>query len=155
MIVFDLTCEQAGHIFEAWFGSTDDYQSQKARGLVSCPVCGDMKVDKAMMAPRVSAKSNTRATPAKSYAKGDTAPPTPAEVKAMLTKLADAQKRALDGSDYVGGRFADEARAIHLGETEQRSIHGEATPVEAKSLIEDGISVAPLPFPIRPPNTDN
>ncbi|TVV73295.1 DUF1178 family protein [Sphingomonas solaris] len=158
MIVFDLACEGGGHVFEAWFGSTGDYDSQQARGLVSCPICGDAKVAKAVMAPRVSAKSNSlTVSPARSaersVAKAETPPPE--EMKALLTAMAEVQRRALATSDYVGDSFAAEARAIHLGESDQRSIHGIATPAQARGLVEDGIEVAPLPFPVRPPGTDN
>lgn len=151
MIVFDLACEGVGHVFEAWFGSTDDYEAQQARGLVSCPVCGDARVAKAVMAPRVSPKGNSVALPAK------VAPdrPSPTAMKAMLTAMAEAQGRMLAQSDYVGDRFAAEARAMHEGDSDQRSIHGTATPAQARSLVEDGITVAPLPFPVRPPGTEH
>ena len=152
MIVFDLLCGDAGHVFEAWFGSTEDYDAQQARGLVSCPICGSPRVDKAPMTPRLGARGNRAADPPR------TAPVpnrSPAAIKAMLQTLAEQQSRMLETSEHVGERFADEARAIHLGEGEPRSIHGQATPAEARSLNEEGIAVAPLPFPIRPPGTDN
>lgn len=156
MIVFDLACEGGGHVFEAWFGSTEDYDAQQARGLVSCPLCGDVRVAKAVMAPRVAPKGNARQTPAETPA-SPPAPnrPPPEAVKALMVAMAEAQGRVLSTSDYVGDRFASEARAIHHGESEQRSIHGVATPAQAKSLIEDGIEVAPLPFPVRPPRTEH
>lgn len=140
MIVFDLKCT-GGHVFEAWFGSSGDYQSQQARGLVSCPICGDAEVDKAPMAPAVPAKGSSA--------------PRPAEVKQMLGALAQMQKKLVENSDWVGDRFATEARAIHLGETEARQIHGRATRADADSLIEEGIPVAPLPLPITPPEEQN
>ncbi|MEI6484713.1 MAG: DUF1178 family protein [Sphingomonadales bacterium] len=129
MIVFDLVCD-AAHRFEAWFGSSQDYDSQQDRALVTCPLCGSAKVGKAVMAPAVPAKSNQR----HSLANDDPA--------ALLLKL----QRALEAdSTYVGDRFAEEARAIHsTGET--RSVHGEATPDEVKSLREDGVPLLPLPF---------
>lgn len=154
MIVFDLACEGTGHVFEAWFGSTDDYESQRARGLVSCPVCGDARVSKAVMAPRVSAKGNSKAVTLARPADTPDAPP-PEAMKALLTAMAAAQRQMLATSDYVGDRFAAEARAIHLGESDERAIHGVATPTQARALMEDGIGVAPLPFPVRPPGTDN
>lgn len=141
MIVFDLRCGSAGHVFEAWFGSSDDYADQQARGLVSCPICGDPKVDKAPMAPAVPAKGSSA--------------PRPDEVKQMLSALAEVQKKLVEGSDWVGDRFASEARAIHLGEAEARQIHGRASKADAESLVEDGIPVAPLPFPIAPPDEQN
>ncbi len=142
MIVFDLRCG-AGHVFEAWFGSSGDYEDQLARSLVSCPLCGDPSVERVPSASRIAAKGN-RATP-----------PNPEKMKAMLSALAQAQGKALEGSTWVGPGFADEARAIHLGEAEHKPIHGQATAEEARSLIEDGVPVAPLPFPVRPPGRDN
>ena len=152
MIVFDLVCADGGHVFEAWFGSSDDYADQQARGLVACPVCGSDGVDKAPMSPRLGQRGNAKAAPAAGtpMVKGDAG-----AMKAMLQAMAQAQAKALASSDYVGTRFADEARAIHLGEVERRSIHGQATPAEARALVEDGVEVAPLPFPVRPPGADN
>jgi hypothetical protein len=163
MIVFDLVCGDGGHVFEAWFGSSEDYESQRTRGLLSCPMCGSMAIEKAVMAPRVAAKGNQRqeirvaadapqAAGAVPMASGQASA---AAMKAMFRALADAQQKALQGSDYVGPRFAEEARAIHEGESDDRPIHGQATLEEAKALIEDGIPVAPLPLPVRPPGTDN
>jgi hypothetical protein len=158
MIVFDLACARGSHVFEAWFGSSDDYESQRARGLLNCPICGGSEVGKAVMAPSIGVKGNRHevdrptATDAVPMAGGR---PGPAQIKAMMSALADAQARALDQSDYVGGRFADEARAIHLGESEQRAIHGETTPDQAKALIDEGIEVAPLPFPVQRPGRLN
>ncbi|SFR81896.1 DUF1178 family protein [Sphingomonas jatrophae] len=140
MILFDLACAQ-GHVFEGWFGSSDDYEHQRARGLVSCPMCGAGGVEKAVMAPRVAAKGNQA--------------PSAATVKAVLGALAKAQAKALEGSDYVGPRFAAEARAMHEGATPHRTIHGQASLAEARALVEDGVPVAPLPLPVRPPGTDN
>lgn len=145
MIVFDLKCEGGGHVFEAWFASSDDYESQRARGLVSCPLCGDERIEKAVMAPRVGAKGNQSAA----------APADPEAMKAMLAAMAAAQKEMLEKSNYVGERFADEARAIHLGEAAARSIYGKATRAETESLIEDGIEVSPLPFPVVEPGEEN
>ena len=141
MIVFDLRCASAGHVFEAWFGSSDDYADQQARALVSCPICGDPSVDKAPMAPAVPAKGSSA--------------PGPDEMKQMLSALAQIQKKLVEGSDWVGDRFASEARAIHLGEAEARQIHGRASKADADSLVEEGIPVAPLPFPVPPPDEQN
>ncbi|HTU10680.1 MAG TPA: DUF1178 family protein [Allosphingosinicella sp.] len=143
MIIFDLKCAPQGHVFEAWFGSSEDYEGQRARGLVSCPLCGSGAVDKAPMAPAVPAKGN----------QAEGLPP--AQMKALLGAMADAQKKMLETSEHVGPRFADEARAIHLGETEARAIHGQATPEQAKALREEGIPVAPLPFPVVSPEDEN
>ena len=107
MIAYDLRCA-AGHVFEAWFARSADYDDQCARGLVVCPLCGSAEIAKAAMAPAVQAKGNRL--------------PAPAEVKAMLGKLARAQRQMLAGSEYVGERFAHEARAMHEGEgTRERS----------------------------------
>lgn len=133
MIVFDLKCLDSGDVFEAWFQSGADYEDQKVRGLVQCPVCRSANVEKAPMAPRVPAKSP--------------APP--------LEQLAALQAKLLKDSEWVGERFAEEARSIHLGEVEARAVHGSATPAEAKSLIDEGIPVAPLPLPVVPPNQVN
>jgi hypothetical protein len=151
LIIFDLRCASEGHVFEAWFGSTADYEEQKGRGLVSCPLCGSADIGKAPMAPAVGAKGNV-STP--------TIGPEPfsgdaAQVKAMLAAAAALQRKLLDGSEAVGDRFTDEARAIHLGEAEARAIHGRATREQAESLIDDGIPVAPLPFPVADPGAEN
>src|SRR3546814_8462767 len=121
MIVFDLRCA-GGHVFEAWFGSSADYDDQRARNLVACPICGDASVEKALMAPNVAAKGNRT---------GDAAP---AEVKAELAALAAAQEKALEGSEWVGRSFADRARAMHDGEEAHATIHGQATPAEAREI---------------------
>ena len=153
MIVFDLKCG-GGHVFEAWFGSGEDYESQKARGLVSCPLCGSDEVTKAAMAPSVGAKGNkAEETGDVPLAHGNEADPK--KVKALLADLAKEQAKMLEKSDYVGKKFAGEARAMHEGETEKRSIHGETTMEDAKSLIDDGVPVSPLPLPVRPPDSDN
>ena len=151
MIVFDLKCLDAGHVFEAWFGSTGDYESQRGRGLVQCPLCGSERIEKAVMAPRVGAKGN-RAVAAPEGAVSVSSDP---EVKAMLAAVAEMQKKLLENSSFVGDRFAEEARAIHLGEADGRPIHGRATRQEAESLIEEGIAVAPLPFPVAEPSQEN
>lgn len=141
MIVFDLTCA-SGHVFEAWFGSSADYDSQQARGLVVCPLCGDAQVRKAAMAPNVAAKGN----------RADAAP---AAIKAAMRELARLQAKALAGSTWVGRDFADQARAMHAGEQDRATIHGQATPAEAAALADEGVPVAPLPFPVVPPEQAN
>ena len=144
MIVFDLRCAPQGHVFEAWFGSSEDYVSQAGRGLVTCPICGSPEVDKAPMAPRVGAKAN----------RGD-APADSAAMKAALAEIGRLQRKLLEKSDFVGERFPQEARAIHLGEAEARAIHGRASRADAESLIEDGIPVSPLLFPVPEPGEEN
>ena len=142
MIVFDLRCD-AGHVFEGWFGSGADFESQRTRGMVSCPLCGSAEIAKAPMAPRVGAKGN--AVP----------DPSPAVMKKMLAEMATLQKKILAQSDNVGDRFPDEARAIHLGETEARAIHGRASRADAESLADEGIPISPLPFPVPDPGEEN
>jgi hypothetical protein len=135
MIVFDLRCEDSGDIFEAWFQSSADFERQKKRGLVQCPACQSSRIAKAPMAPRVPAKSSLAHSP--------------------LARLAAIQSELLKNSEWVGDRFADEARAIHVGDSKARPVHGNVTPAEAESLIDEGIPVAPLPLPVVPPNQVN
>ena len=149
MIIFDLKCAPAGHVFEAWFGSSDDYQAQRARGLVSCPICGSEKVEKAPMAPAVPRKGGGEEKAPDLFSSD------PETVKQMLGALAAMQRKLVAQSEWVGDGFACEARAIHLGEKDARSIHGRATREDAESLIEDGIPVAPLPFPVAEPGQEN
>jgi hypothetical protein len=155
MIVFDLTCD-SGHRFEGWFGSSDDYAGQRARGLVSCPQCGSAAVDKAPMAPAVPRKGTSRpaapAHPAKQPMARGAMPP---EVTEALGKLAEAQAKALRDSRWVGDAFAEKTRAMHYGEQDPETIHGQASPEEAQALFEEGIPVAPLPFPVAPPDELN
>ncbi|HEX8655602.1 MAG TPA: DUF1178 family protein [Allosphingosinicella sp.] len=152
MIIFDLKCVPQGHVFEGWFGSSADYEEQQGRGLVSCPLCGAGEVAKAVMAPAVGAKGNRApaAAPVPELFSGD-----PEKVKTMLASLAAEQKKMLASSEHVGDRFADEARAIHLGDAEARAIHGRATRDQAEGLIDDGIPIAPLPFPVVEPGEEN
>lgn len=142
MIIFDLKCAPQGHVFEAWFASSAAFAEQLAGGLVACPLCGSAEVAKAPMAPAVGPRSGPFS-------------PSSGEAKAALAAAAQIQKRLLEGSEAVGDRFADEARAIHLGEAEARIIHGEATRAEAESLIDEGVPIAPLPFPVVPPGEEN
>ena len=147
MIIFDLKCAPQGHVFEAWFASSTAFDDQRERGLIACPLCGSADVAKAPMAPAVGPRSNSRSEAP--------LPTLPSQARALLAAAAAVQKRLLDGSEGVGDRFADEARAIHLGEAEARAIHGVATPDEAESLLDEGIAIAPLPFPVVPPGEEN
>lgn len=156
MIVFDLSCSN-GHGFEGWFGSSDDFATQQARGLLTCPQCGSAEVAKAPMAPSVGKKGNQLASP-----KAKPAParqmanePLPPQVVEALGKLAEAQARALKDSTWVGKSFAEQSRAMHYGEREHAAIHGEATISEAQALAEEGVPIAPLPFPVAPPDELN
>ena len=151
MIAYNLVCDK-GHEFESWFASSAAYDRQVARGLVACPLCASTKVGKAVMAPAVARRDR---------------PASAARPQAPIAAPADSQPMAVFGdkerqlrdmvralrqhvkenSDYVGRRFSEEARQMHEGEIEHRSIWGEASAEEAKALIEDGIEVHPLPLP--------
>ncbi|WP_448663801.1 DUF1178 family protein [Sphingomonas sp. CJ20] len=156
MIVFDLKCS-AGHVFEAWFGSSAAYEEQRERGLVGCPLCGDGKVMKAVMAPNVGAKGNQRVVAAATRTEPGTATPALSTevVKAAMAELARLQASALQHSQWVGTAFAEKARSMHLGDEPPAQIHGQATPEQAQDLLDDGIAVAPLLVPIVPPETCN
>lgn len=168
MIVYDLKCAN-DHVFEVWFASSQAYEEQRARGLVACAFCGSTEVGKAVMAPRLNAKGNQRETamPAVVEDAPSTAAPVtisnapaavPAEVakvQAVLHALAQAQAKALEQSTWVGRDFADRARAMHYGEEDHAPIHGQADPDEAAALVEEGVTVAPLPFPVIPPDAKN
>lgn len=152
MIVFDLSC-QSGHRFEGWFASSGEFEGQQARGLVACPQCGSAEVAKAPMAPAVARKGNQLASAKPQQAM--TAGALPPEAEEMLGKLAQLQAETLKGSRYVGGAFADQSRAMHYGEKPVEVIHGQATLEEARDLLEEGVAVLPLPFPIAPPEDLN
>jgi hypothetical protein len=177
MIVFDLQCDHS-HRFEGWFGSSSDYEEQQLRGLVTCPECGSGEVSKAVMAPAVGAKGNTKSgTQNAAESAGQIAErppqdrpqdagvaagaqpvsnkPMPAEVKQALKALAKAQEKALKGSTWVGKDFAKASREMHYGERDQSAIHGQASIEEAKALADEGVQVAALPFPIAPPDKLN
>ncbi|WP_301749410.1 DUF1178 family protein [uncultured Erythrobacter sp.] len=155
MIVFDLSCHE-GHRFEGWFASSTDYAEQQARGLLACPSCGSADVSKAPMAPAVPAKGNTRQEVLPPEAPRQVAnTPMPPEVQKALAALAKAQAAALKNSTWVGDKFAEETRKMHYGERDEAPIHGQASLAEAKALIEEGVPVAPLPFPVAPPEKLN
>lgn len=154
MIVFDLHCDN-GHRFEGWFGSSADYDSQKDRGLVSCPNCGSAEVGKAPMAPAVGAKSNSPALADPVKREQLSNAPMPPEVRKALETLAKAQAKALKNSTWVGEKFAEQARSQHYGEADESPIHGKATREEAQELAAEGIAVAPILFPIAPPDELN
>ena len=150
MIVFDLKCT-GGHVFEAWFGSTNAYDEQRSGGMIACPMCGDTHVAKAVMAPNVSAKGNQRVLTPTLQADA----PTPEAVKTAMAQMAALQAKMLENSQWVGYSFADRARAMHDGDETPAPIHGQATVEQARELIEDGIAVAPLPLPVIPPEARN
>ena len=135
MISFNLICEH-DHAFEAWFRNNADFDAQNERGLVSCPHCGTSSVQKALMAPAVSTGKRREQI---ALAMGE-------QQKKALAQLKELSKKVRENADYVGDRFAEEARKIHFGETEARGIYGEATSEEAASLLEDGVEFMPLPL---------
>ncbi len=155
MIVFDLSCP-VGHRFEGWFGSSADFSSQTERGLVTCPQCGSSEIAKAPMAPAVPRKGNQLAGLTSDATNADALPAEmPPEVAKALQEMARQQAKALEKSQWVGGDFAEQSRAMHYGESKQRMIHGQATMEEARDLHEEGIPVAPILFPIAPPDDIN
>lgn len=141
MIRYSLHCAEE-HDFESWFASAAAFDDLKARGLVTCAICGGGKVEKALMAPAVAIPATTPARP---------------DLKApgseVETALAALRREVEANSEYVGVNFVSEARRMHAGESPERAIHGEARPDEARKLIEEGVPVAPLPFlPARKTN---
>jgi hypothetical protein len=131
MIKYALLCER-DHSFEAWFSSAAGYDRQAEAGQIVCPACGSADIRKALMTPNV-ATSKKRAQ-------------MPGAAPQEITELVRAFRRHVtENADYVGPQFPEEARKIHFGETEPRGIYGEATPAEAKALLDEGVQVAPLP----------
>lgn len=152
MIVFDLICQPAGHRFEGWFASSEAFADQQQRGLVDCPDCGSTAIAKAPMAPAVPKKGNQlpSVAPAEPVSAG-----LPPEAAAAIEKLARLQAEALKQSRWVGEDFTEASRAMHYGEREAEAIHGQATSEQARELLEEGIAVMPLPFPVVPPEQAN
>jgi hypothetical protein len=158
MIRYSLQCER-GHAFESWFQSSSTYDSQVKRKLVSCPACGSVKVEKAIMAPRiVSKRGRDSAVPAPAQPPPAPAAALPAEVpsgastplllaqeRELRAKLRELRDHIVKNADNVGERFPTEARKMHYGDIEHRPIYGEASPDEARALIEEGVEVSPLP----------
>ena len=178
MIVFDLECRAGGHRFEGWFGSSGDFAAQQARGLVCCPQCLSAEVIKAPMAPHLGRKGNQvdvpalaaaekaeRAAPAAMVAPAAATavatPPSPAPAvlppaaAAMMQAIVRLQAEALKSSRWVGEKFADNARAMHYGDKDHAPIHGQATAQQAQDLMEEGIEIAPILFPLAPPDHVN
>ncbi len=152
MIKYSLICAD-DHQFDSWFASADAFETLRASGMINCVVCGTPDVNKAIMAPRVQ-PSDTRS---KAQIAAPVVQPPAVRPERPLSTPASAAEQAITelkkkieaNSDYVGKDFAREARAIHDGDAPERSIHGEANAKEAKSLMEDGIPVLPLPFAPR------
>lgn len=148
MIRYSLRCER-GHEFESWFQTSSAYDSQRKRGLVSCPACDSTKVEKAIMAPRIARKGKSKSVPETIAAPAEEAPSTalvmaPQE-RELLSKLKELRDHVLKNADDVGNKFPEEARKMHYGDIEHRAIYGEATADEARSLVDEGIEVAALP----------
>jgi hypothetical protein len=157
MIRYNLVCAR-GHEFESWFAGSAAYDKQAKRGLVECPVCGTAKVEKALMTPRLTRSGkSTPAVPAVPEAAEAAAPeataPEPAAPVAVIspqeqelrTKLRELREHLVKNAENVGPQFPEEARKMHYGEKEHRSIYGTASPDDAKALHEEGIEFAPLP----------
>jgi hypothetical protein len=155
MIRYSLHCEQ-GHDFESWFANSEAYDKQLKRKLVTCPVCNSTKVEKAIMAPRVARTDQPRAAAPEAPAPEPAGPAPAPEPKAPVAMISSQERefrqklRALrdhltQNAEHVGARFPEEARKMHYGEIEHRSIYGEASPDEAKELHDEGIEFHPLP----------
>lgn len=171
MIVFDLCCAAGAHRFEAWFNSSEGFADQQARSLLVCPMCGDTDIRKAVMAPRVGAKSNqmTFAQPpvpvtaqhgspqpgADGSNAEPSAEPSPEMIRRIVADIAAKQAEMLPQSRWVGREFADAARAMHEGRAADELIHGQTSPDEAQALHEDGITAMPLLVPFVPPDLAN
>ncbi len=155
MIVFDLCCAAGDHRFEAWFASSESFADQQARGLIACPICGDSAVKKAVMAPRVGAKSNQAACVPAPVRPEPAVEPGPELVRKLLADIAAKQAEMLPQSRWVGRDFANAARAMHEGRAAEDLIHGQASPDEAQALHDDGIAAIPLLVPLVPPEAAN
>jgi len=139
MKVLNLQCTHQ-HVFEGWFGSEDEFVSQRERGLLECPICGDREVAKLPSAPRLNLGASEPAATAKTDV---AAMPQAALQKAWLQMV----RQVMANTEDVGERFAEEARRIHYGESEERGIRGQASPEETEALLDEGIQVLPLPVP--------
>jgi hypothetical protein len=148
MIRYALACAE-GHSFESWFQDSAAFDKQARQKLVTCPICGSAKVEKSIMSPRLAGtrKRGTARAPAQSPAGGKTpvAMMSPQEQE-LRSKLKELREHLTKNADYVGQRFPEEARKMHYGEADHRSIYGEASPDEAKKLHEEGIEFHPLPI---------
>jgi hypothetical protein len=138
VIVFDLRCPDGCAVFEGWFRSSGDFAEQTERGLVQCPYCGSTEVAKAPMAPRLGCSDGIAI-----------------DAKDAIAALAAVQAKLLSESEWVGADLPETARVMHLGEMEQRPVHGQASADEARSLIDEGVSIVPLPLPVVPPRQVN
>jgi len=149
MIRYTLRCER-GHQFESWFQSSSAYESQERRHLIDCPSCGSDKIERAIMAPQIVSKKGRE--PAR-QAPAAPAEATPTESTSLMmaqerelrSKLKELRDHIVKNADNVGDRFPNEARKMHYGDIEHRPIYGEASPEEARALIDEGVEVSPLP----------
>jgi hypothetical protein len=153
MIRYSLRCER-DHSFESWFQSSSAYETQVRRKLVTCPVCGSASIDKAIMAPQIVSKRGRDIAPPSSEpaaaqpAEVATPASTPllmAQERELRAKIKELRDHIVKNADNVGERFPSEARKMHYGDVEHRPIYGEASPDEARALIEEGVEVSPLP----------
>jgi hypothetical protein len=149
MIRYSLRCDR-GHEFESWFQSSSAYEQQEKRKLVNCPACGSDKVERAIMAPQIVSKKGRETPPPAPAASTDVTAPasTPlmmAQERELRAKLKELRDHIVKNADNVGERFPTEARKMHYGDIEHRPIYGEASPDEARALIEEGVEVSPLP----------
>ena len=151
MIRYTLRCEQS-HSFESWFQDSSAYDQQVKRKLVTCPVCGSAEVEKAIMAPRIVGKRGREKAPAPVEAAAPVETPatesTPlmmAQERELRAKIKELRDHIVKNADNVGERFPNEARKMHYGDIEHRPIYGEASPDEARALVDEGVEVSPLP----------
>lgn len=144
MIRYALVCE-AGHGFDGWFRSSDDFDTQSGRGLITCPHCAGSRVSKQIMAPGIARSDRAPAVQPAPVASQEVAL-LDSEGSEIRKRIAELRAFLASHSENVGPRFADEARKIHYGETEERSIHGQASLDDARALIDEGIGVLPIPL---------
>jgi hypothetical protein len=151
MIRYNLRCER-DHAFESWFQSSSAYETQEKRKLVNCPICGSAKVERAIMAPQIVSKKGrdvpVQAPVAAATTEVTASASTPlmmAQERELRAKLKELRDHIVKNADNVGESFPNEARKMHYGDIEHRPIYGEASPEEARSLIEEGVEVSPLP----------
>ena len=137
MIVFNLNCSDCGYDFEGWFENTKDYNKQTKKGLLSCPSCNSIKINKGLMAPNVAKKSNSKISKRN---------------KSIASNVKKLKKIIEKEFDYVGDKFTEEAKKIKYGEVKERAIYGEASVEQTKELIDEDIDVLPLPFSTKKTN---
>lgn len=144
MKVFNLSCDR-DHVFEGWFGRTEDFDRQVENGLIQCPVCGNGEIRKLLSAPRINrGRGEAPVNAASKPPPATEASPRQAELQRLWIQMA---RKVIESTEDVGDRFAEEARRIHYKEEPARAIRGEATPAEAADLAEEGIEVLAFPMP--------